>query len=52
LEDIRARDERDVRRAAAPLVPAPDAEILDTTQLGIDEVTDRVRELIRVRGIV
>ena len=51
LEDIRARDERDARRATAPLVPAPDAEILDTTQLGIDDVTDRVRQLIRARGL-
>ena len=51
LEDIRARDERDARRATAPLVPAPDAEILDTTQLGIDDVTDRVRQLIRARAL-
>lgn len=51
LEDIRARDERDAGRATAPLVPAPDAEILDTTQLGIDDVTDRVRELIRARRL-
>ena len=51
LEDIRARDERDARRATAPLVPAPDAEILDTTQLGIDDVTNRVRQLIRARAL-
>lgn len=51
LEDIRARDERDAGRATAPLVPAPDAEILDTTQLGIDDVTDRVHELIRARRL-
>jgi cytidylate kinase len=52
LEDIRARDERDAGRAIAPLVPAPDAEILDTTQLGIDDVTNRVRQLIRMRRLV
>lgn len=51
LEDIRARDERDATRAVAPLVPAPDAEILDTTLLGIAEVKDRVMHLVRERGL-
>jgi cytidylate kinase len=36
LADIRRRDERDSRRAAAPLKPAPDAHLLDTTHLDID----------------
>jgi cytidylate kinase len=36
LADILRRDERDTRRAAAPLVPAPDAHLLDTTHLDID----------------
>ena len=52
LEDIRTRDERDAQRAIAPLKPAPDAEILDTTQLGIAEVEDRVKCLMRTRGLV
>ncbi|MBI2799049.1 MAG: (d)CMP kinase [Gammaproteobacteria bacterium] len=51
LEDIRNRDERDFRRAVAPLKPAPDAEILDTTQLGIAEVEARVLRLMRTRGL-
>ena len=33
LADIRARDERDSHRAVAPLKPAPDAMMLDTTEL-------------------
>jgi cytidylate kinase len=33
LADIRARDERDSRRAAAPLVQAPDAVLLDTSDM-------------------
>src|SRR5262245_2681774 len=37
LADIRARDERDRSRAAAPLVQAADAVLLDTTTLGIEE---------------
>ncbi len=36
LADIRRRDERDSRRSAAPLRPAADAHLLDTTHLGID----------------
>ncbi|MGA3308599.1 MAG: (d)CMP kinase [Xanthobacteraceae bacterium] len=36
LADILRRDERDMKRAAAPLKPAPDAHLLDTTHLGID----------------
>jgi cytidylate kinase len=33
LADIRARDERDSQRAAAPLVRAPDAILIDTTEM-------------------
>jgi CMP/dCMP kinase len=36
LADIRRRDERDTKRAIAPLKPAPDAHLLDTTHLDID----------------
>jgi CMP/dCMP kinase len=38
LADIRRRDERDSRRTVAPLKPAPDAHILDTSNLDIDAV--------------
>jgi CMP/dCMP kinase len=36
LADIRRRDERDMKRAIAPLKPAADAHLLDTTHLDID----------------
>jgi CMP/dCMP kinase len=36
LADLIRRDERDSRRTAAPLKAAPDAHLLDTTQLDID----------------
>ena len=36
LADLLRRDERDSRRTAAPLKPAPDAHLLDTTHLDID----------------
>ncbi|HEX8448762.1 MAG TPA: (d)CMP kinase, partial [Allosphingosinicella sp.] len=37
LLDIRARDERDMGRAAAPLVRAKDAILLDTSEMGVEE---------------
>ena len=37
LLDIRARDERDSNRAAAPLIMADDAVLLDTSAMGVDE---------------
>lgn len=36
LEDIRRRDERDMNRADSPLRPAPDAHLLDTSEMDIE----------------
>lgn len=41
LEEIRVRDERDTNRSAAPLKPADDAQVIDSTGLSIEEVLDR-----------
>lgn len=41
LDDLRQRDERDRRRAVAPLVPASDAFLLDTSQLTADQVFEQ-----------
>ncbi len=41
LEEIRVRDERDMNRSAAPLKPADDAQVIDSTGLSIEEVFDR-----------
>ncbi len=38
LEEIQARDKRDSERQHAPLKPAADAELLDSSGIGIDEV--------------
>jgi cytidylate kinase len=51
LRDIRERDARDSTRAAAPLAPAPDAVILDTTDLSIAEVTAAVLAHCRARVV-
>jgi len=40
--DLRDRDERDAKRAVAPLVPAPDSQVLDSSALSIDEVVERI----------
>ena len=37
LADIKKRDERDANRSVAPFKPAPDAHLLDTTHLDIDD---------------
>jgi CMP/dCMP kinase len=47
LRDIRERDARDAGRAVAPLAPASDAVLLDTTNLTIDEAVERVLALYR-----
>jgi cytidylate kinase len=46
LSDIRARDERDSKRSAAPLMPAPDAAMLDTSFLSIDAAVQKAIELV------
>jgi len=42
LSDIEARDEADRRRPVAPLRQLPDAVLLDTTDLGIEESVKKV----------
>ena len=51
VRDIRARDERDRNRAVAPLKPAEDAVVIDTSHLSIDEVVAKACEVIRAKGI-
>jgi len=45
--ELRERDRRDRTRAASPLVPAPDALILDSTSLSEDEVLRQIEEVVR-----
>jgi cytidylate kinase len=46
LADMRRRDEIDSTRAHGPLTAAPDAIVIDTTSLTIDEVVERVMDLV------
>lgn len=47
LDELARRDERDANRAVAPLRPAPDATVVDTTGMSIEEVLNKVLELAR-----
>ncbi|MEZ5544409.1 MAG: (d)CMP kinase [Lysobacteraceae bacterium] len=47
LREIQARDARDAQRAVAPLKPAPDAVLIDTTGVAIEEVVAHVLALVR-----
>jgi cytidylate kinase len=49
--EIAERDLRDSTRQVAPLKPAPDAHLLDSTGLSIDAVVERVLSLGRERGL-
>ncbi len=49
LADVKARDDRDRNRAAAPLVPAADAVLLDTSDLSIDAAVARAIEIITAK---
>ncbi len=49
--EITERDARDSTRAVAPLIPAPDAEVIDSTGLSIEEVVGRVLALGASRGL-
>ncbi len=45
-QEILERDRRDSTRPVAPLRPAPDAVVIDSTGIAVEEVVDRVLELV------
>jgi len=46
IRDLRARDERDRNRADSPLKPAPDAVLLDSTNLTLEEVVAAAEAIV------
>ena len=46
---IEARDKSDTTRTASPLTLAPDATLIDTTGMPIDQVVSRVMDLVQAR---
>jgi cytidylate kinase len=49
LADIRARDDRDSHRAAAPLVKADDAVLIDTSEMGIEQAIEAAATAVEAR---
>jgi len=47
VQALRERDERDRNRANSPLRPAPDAIVIDSTSLTLEEVVGRIEEIVR-----
>jgi cytidylate kinase len=47
LAELVARDQRDRTRSASPLIPAPDAVIIDTTHKSIDEVVEEMEGIVK-----
>jgi cytidylate kinase len=52
LADQEKRDRDDQSRALAPLRQAPDAELIDSTALSLDEVVARIEQRLRERGLI
>ncbi len=50
-KEIVSRDQRDKTRKVAPLVPAADAAVIDTTRLTPDQVLGRIHALLEERGL-
>ena len=50
LQDITRRDAIDSTRAASPLVVAPGAVVIDSSELAIDDVVDQISVLVRGDG--
>ncbi|MBA3805303.1 MAG: (d)CMP kinase, partial [Acidobacteria bacterium] len=51
LADINTRDQRDSTREDSPLAIAEDAVVIDSTELSITDVFERMMEIIREREI-
>jgi CMP/dCMP kinase len=49
LREIQERDARDAQRAVAPMVPADDAVLVDSSRLSIDEVVTSLEGVVRSR---
>ncbi len=47
--DLEKRDARDASRAVAPLVPAPDSQVLDSTALSVEQVGEQILNLYKQR---
>lgn len=46
LKELKERDERDKNRAVAPLVPAQDAFLIDTSESSLEQVVDEIKKIV------
>ncbi len=51
VEDIRTRDDRDMNREVAPLRPADDAVVIDSTTMTVDDVVNRILDEAAARQL-
>ncbi|MZR64061.1 (d)CMP kinase [Alcanivorax sp. DP30] len=51
VEDIRNRDDRDMNREVAPLRPADDAVVIDSTTMTVDDVVNRILDEAAARQL-
>jgi cytidylate kinase len=49
IRDLRARDARDRNRADSPLKPAPDAVLLDSTNMTLEEAVQAAEEIVAAK---
>ena len=49
IRDLRARDERDRNRVDSPLKPAPDAILLDSTEMTLDEAVQAAEAIVAAK---
>src|SRR5690606_28107304 len=52
LDEINARDERDMNRSVAPLRPAEDAVLIDSSHMSIENVLETVQAEARKRNLL
>jgi len=51
VTEIADRDKRDSTRSIAPLQPAPDALLIDTTEISVDKVVARILSVLELRNL-
>ena len=51
FRDIEKRDDRDRSRAVSPLVAAPDAHVVDSTEMSINEVLNKILKLLEESNV-
>jgi cytidylate kinase len=52
FQDIKKRDERDMSRSISPLTPAQDAQLIDSTEMSIEMVLEKVHKLLEKNKVI